>query len=211
MISEEQWMLEWCKKHNLDIGEHSIQDAAEEASSRSMKMIEVEVLGEYGIAFALRGLALSYDSKSSMKVADNLAFKGDGHNKFLESIDVWIEATLPRSMWQQYDTYRIGVTKQSQSTMHTILRKPLAQEHFNGKVYKSTIKKLNRDIKKKDFKSVKDNLPESFLQKRVVKVDYKTLQSMERQRRSHKLKEWQEVLDAVLGQVEHPEWIQKGE
>jgi len=173
-------------------------------------MIKVEVLGEYGIVFALRGLALSYDSEPSMKVANNLAFKGDGHNKFLESIDVWVEATLPRYMWQQYDTYRIGVTKQSQSTMHTILRKPVSQENFSGYVYPSTIKRLNRDIKGKKFDTVKDNLPESFLQKRVIKVDYKTLQSMERQRRSHKLKAWQEVLDSILEQVEHPEWLQEG-
>ena len=176
-----------------------------------MKMIEVEVLGEYGIAFALRGLALSYDSEPSMKVANNLAFKGDGHNKFLESISVWIEITAPRFFHQQLDTYRVGMTKQSESTMHTILRHELTQDNFSSPIYPSTLKKLNRDIKNKEFEAVKDNLPESFLQKRVLCTNYKVLQNIERQRRGHKLKEWSEFLNEILEQVEYPGWLQKGD
>ena len=172
-------------------------------------MVKVEVLGEHGTVFALRGLALSYDSEPSQKVADRLAHKGGGESKFLESVSVWIEVTAPRFFHQQLDTYRVGMTKQSQSTMHTILRKPLTQDNFSGYVYPSTIRKLNRDIKNKEFKAVKDNLPESFLQKRVICTNYKVLQNIERQRRGHKLKEWQEFLDSILEQVEHPEWIQK--
>lgn len=170
--------------------------------------MQTRVIRESGFKEALQGLALSYNSFPSKRVADRLAFKGGGHNKFLESMMVWIEVTAPRYFWQQLDTYRVGTTKQSESTMHTILRGSLTQKDFEGgDIYPETLDNLNADILKRNFDKVKKNLPESFLQKRVVCTSYKTLQNMEYQRRSHKLKEWQEFLDDVYNQVQHPEYL----
>lgn len=170
-----------------------------------MKVIKLE---EAGYDAALAGIALSYNSKPSKRVADNLAFKGGGHSKFLESIDVWLLVTASRMWWAQADTYRLS-TKQSESTMHTILRTEFTQEMFSGWVFPETIERLNFYRSKGDFKIVKDNLPESFLQTREWKLPYNVLQNMERQRRTHKLAEWQEFLDAVLFWVNNPEWIVK--
>ena len=125
------------------------------------------------------------------KVAIKLARKNGGHNKFLESICVWIEMKAPRYFWQQVDAYRIGVTKQSQSTMHTVLKNPLYQEDFARNIYVPTIKRLNLLIEKKDFESLKNELPEGFLQERMLCTNYKALYGMYLQRRNHKLEEWQ--------------------
>jgi hypothetical protein len=44
-----------------------------------------------------------------------------GHDKFLEMIHVWLDITTCRSIWQQFDTYRVGVTKSSESTHHRLI------------------------------------------------------------------------------------------
>ena len=54
------------------------------------------------------------------EISEKLHDKDEGHNKFLESIIIWAEVTAPRYWWQEADTYRLS-TKQSESTMHTLI------------------------------------------------------------------------------------------
>ncbi len=174
--------------------------------------MQVTVLDEYGYEFALLGLSLSYkqDTERMPEVARRLAFKGGGHNKFLESIVLWLDITAPRYWWQQFDTYRVGVTKQSESTMHTMTKRPLIQEDFEHPIPAETLAHLNDLVAENDWKTVKWLLPESFLQRRIVCLNYMTLQRMIRQRATHKLEEWRAFIDQVLGQVAHPEFLKEG-
>ncbi|MCK9240314.1 hypothetical protein [Desulfocurvus sp.] len=59
-------------------------------------------------------------------MAEKLAPLDKGHNKVLESMCVWLDVRMPRYWWQEFDTYRVGVTKQSESTMHILIRIALA-------------------------------------------------------------------------------------
>jgi len=49
-----------------------------------------------------------------------------------------------------------------------------------------------------------DNLPDGFLQNRIWKMSYKTLQNIIKQRRGHRLGYRDMFIDQVLSQVEHP-------
>ena len=170
----------------------------------------VQVIEEAGYFAAMAGLALSYnqDVGKMPTVADRLKFKGNGHNKFLESIVVWLNVDAPRYWWSQVDTYRAGITKQSESTMHTILRQPLTQENFEGKdILPSYLEYLNQLIVDKNFEKLKDALPESFLQRRIICTNYKTLQTIKIQRESHKLKQWKYFLSTLQSQLTYPELI----
>lgn len=169
------------------------------------------VIREAGDEEALLGLSLSYNSENHMlPVADRLAHKGDGHNKFLESIAVWIDAVAPRYFWSQFDTYRVGVTKQSQSSMHTILRAPLDADDFAGPIPESWIQELNYAIDRGDLVALKALLPEGFLQRRIICTNYMALQRIVRQRFNHRLPEWRQFCLALLDQLKHPNWIKEG-
>lgn len=174
------------------------------------KLMRVTILQESGVSPALQGLALSYNSEPSMRVADRLAHKQGGHNKFLESIQVWLDVTAPRYFWQQMDTYRVGISKQSESTMHTIMRGELTKDDFEDSwCHPDILDLLNRWILEGDFWNIKRHLSESFLQRRIISTNYKVLQNIEYQRRPHKLVEWPTFLDAILDQAKHPHWIKK--
>ena len=175
--------------------------------------MEVNVLNEAGYNEALYGLSLSYNRNigSMPRVAERLAKYDNGENKFLESIVIWLDVRAPRYWWQQFDTYRVGITKQSESTMHTLMKRHLSDADFSGTMKLDHISWLNSLIDKRDFQRLKENLPEGFMQRRVVCMNYKALRHIYSQRYDHRLHEWREFLDGVLEHIEHPEFIREGE
>ena len=186
----------------------------------------VEKLSEHGFKEALYGLGLSYSRTSCksideiniddlLRTAKTLSNKQGGHNKFLESIFVWLNVRMPRYFWQEADTYRIS-TKQSESTIHTITKRPLVESDFTY-ISESLLKELNDRIsiyktvqdKQELFREIKSLLPEGFLQQRIWSLSYKTLQNIVMQREHHKLNEWKFFISEIIRQVDHPYFIEK--
>lgn len=172
--------------------------------------MKVTVLNECGYEEAILGLSLSYNKNpEDLKhvTALKLSMLDGGHNKFLESIVVWIDITAPRYWWQEFDTYRVGMTKQSESTMHTLMKRPLTQDNFSTLIHEDVLRLLNYYQEYRMFYDLKATLPESFVQRRVVCTNYKTLRNIFKQRRDHKLPEWQEFIKEVKRQVQYPELL----
>jgi hypothetical protein len=154
------------------------------------------------------GLSLSYNTSidKAKEVAVKLAHKQGGHNNFLESIYVWLDIKMPRYWWSQMDRYRIK-TQQSESTMHTLLKRELTQFDFVEHIPETLLRHLNWLIEIKDLRRAKRMLPEGFLQRRIVCVSYKTLQNIVRQRGSHKLEEWAAFIEILREEIKHKNLI----
>jgi hypothetical protein len=188
--------------------------------------MKVKVIKEAGHNEALLGMALSYwDGSDSLDTwwnkerqtkafdrSKKLAFMQGGHNKYLESIVVWFEIKATRAFWQEFDTYRIGITKQSASTMHTLKKRKLTTEDFGDNTYFSVISSFNSLLDETDnINILKDNLPEGFLQTRIVCTNYKVLQNIVYQRKTHRYKAWRDFVAQLLEQLEHPYYIENKE
>lgn len=167
-----------------------------------------------GFESSVHGMMLSYgktsfDNFSALysdveRLATKLAPKDGGHNKFLEQIQYWILVQAPLFWWKQADTYRVGVSKSSESTMHKSWKNGLTQEMFEYTVFQSTLDALNDVIReygspivtadRKQFleKVIVNNLPDGYLQTRLLNVNAKCLRNMYFQRREHKLKQWRD-------------------
>ena len=179
----------------------------------------VRVLKESGFYEALFGLSLSFDVISPevitgesnllsnekflkmQKVAQTLAFKQGGHNKFLESIQAWLLIRGSLSFWKQFDTYRVGITKQSESTMHTLKKRQLTKQDFTKETF------VFPNIKNLSIDEMRDNVPSGFLECRVVNTNYKTLQNIIHQRENHRSKKWNTFIEMLLQQIQHPEFL----
>lgn len=147
-----------------------------------------------------------------------LAFKSGGHNKFLESIQVWLFVQASRDFWQEFDTYRVGITKQSASTMHTLDKRQVEATDFHEDTASGAIVSFSnvleeyKDLGSRYYRNItflKKNLPEGWLQERLVCTNYKVLQHIYAQRKSHRLKDWRDFCGELLKQVEYPEFIEK--
>lgn len=179
--------------------------------------MELRIILEAGHTQAVTGMQMSFQTECplrevqeaqyvSTKKTKLIAGMDGGHNKFLESIMVWVDMRLSMKMWKQFDTYRIA-TKQSKSTMHTMLRRPLLYSDFDAPINVGTLAELNDWIDKKSWEDVCDNLPMSYLQTRRVCLSYKTLRNIILQRRNHKLHEWHIICDFFMKNLRYPELL----
>lgn len=183
--------------------------------------MKVKILSEAGYEEALKGLSLNKNQpyENMPNAAQKLSGKGFGHDKFLESIYVWMEVTAPMYWWSHADTYRIS-TKQSQSNMHTMLKKEcITQADFSDVVTTQVIMEINSLLQKaKETASATDKnmileqimckLPMGYLQKRIWCLNYKTIGNIISQRKNHKLLSWAVFCEKVLEQIQHRELLE---
>ncbi|MBR4607364.1 MAG: hypothetical protein IKO41_14210 [Lachnospiraceae bacterium] len=202
--------------------------------------MKISVLGEHGYLMALFGLGFSYGHTSGLtfdefsankelvarmhKVATTLKDKQGGENKFLRQIQVIVDLEMPLYWWKECDTYKVGTCAQSESTMHTIMRKPFELSMFSDSFTKYEkgaqimLNELNflrsaygmTDIpeqKKEIWNSIIALLPNAWLQRRILSLNYAVLQNMLTMRKNHKLAEWREFCRTIYTSVEHPEFL----
>ena len=67
---------------------------------------------------------------NDMKLAQRLISGGSEHRKFLRQIFVSVDITAPLYWWKQADTYKIGTTANSTSTMHKLATTPITLDCF---------------------------------------------------------------------------------
>lgn len=148
---------------------------------------------------------------NDMDLCRRLIKGGPEHRKFLRMIHIQVDITAERFFWSQLDTYRVGVSANSQSTMHTIHRRNLTGDDFGlievpknpmaEKMFDEYLENLNKIIEtyrenrtSENLLLVKELLPESFLQTRTVDLTYESLMNIVNQRRHHKLPQWKEFI-----------------
>ena len=67
---------------------------------------------------------------NDLKLAQQLIKGGQEHAKFLRQIFVSVDITAPLYWWKEADTYKIGTTANSTSTMHKLMAKPFERSDF---------------------------------------------------------------------------------
>lgn len=135
------------------------------------------------IRFSIDNINDAVDIHENVTVDDNdrkllstLVKRGDEHAKVLRGVQVWLEIDAPRFLWQELDTYRIGVEKlSSESTMH-IQGKGLSED---------------------ELVAMKSALPEGTMQKRIVMFSYQALRRIWIQRHNHRLPHWRAFCEFI--------------
>lgn len=133
----------------------------------------------------------------------------DSHSKFLREILVSVDITAPLHWFKEFDTYKVGTTANSTSTMWKLASTPITRECFEFGDYDPEFRKDVEDawnyqigfleFLRKKYNETKDIrywkelirlLPESWLQTRTWTANYQVLRNMYFDRRNHKLTEW---------------------
>lgn len=213
-------------------------------------MIKVENIEIFGLDGAMRGMRNPLNSwdkadttvyqghdkefvnigVNDLNLATRLIKAGTEHRKFLRMIHVQMDVTAPLYWWKEADTYKVGTTINSCSTMHKIAAKEFTLDDFshehliddqddfeneNGQIssykdflYYDVLDVLN--TARRQYLETKDKkywwqmiqlLPSSYNQRRTWDMSMETLLSILHQRKNHKLDEWNEFRDICLEQV----------
>ena len=196
-----------------------------------MAMIKVENIDVFNFEGAIRGMRNPMNSwdksdsyhetfghyiigKNDLNLMRTLYNAGSEHRKYLRQIFASMDITAPLYWWKEFDTYKIGTTADSCSTMHKIHAKEFELADFSHEHLKpyaehcliETIKVLNDyrmayhvalDDKKEAWWNMIQLLPSSYNQKRTVTMNYENVVTMIRQRSGHKLDEWREFVEIL--------------
>lgn len=152
--------------------------------------------------------------ENDMKLMIRLIQAGTEHRKFLRMLHLKLEIIAPRYFIVEMDTYKVGTTKSSCSTMHKIMSKEFEREDFSldglqdneldGVIAKlNTLRSLylncsDNERKKEYWRKVIMLLPQCYNQKFYIDISYETALNMYFQRRHHKLSEWHEFCEYLL-------------
>ena len=152
--------------------------------------------------------------KNDLGLMKRLYKAGTEHRKYLRQIFVSMDITAPLYWWKEFDTYKVGTTANSCSTMHKIAAKEFELDDFSHEhievgmssdiwlnCFYQTIDVLN--IAREEYLKTKNKdywwqmiqlLPSSYNQKRTITMNYENVISMLHQREGHKLDEWNTLL-----------------
>lgn len=160
--------------------------------------------------------------KNDLELAQKLIRAGSVHRKFMRQIFVSVDITASLYWWKEFDTYKVGTVANSTSTMHKLATTPITKDCFemddfqdftfviqedefvaefynSSREWENQIRMLEtlrlkylETKNKKYWKELIRLLPESWLQKRTVTMNYENLLAIcsVDQRRNHKLTEW---------------------
>ena len=189
-----------------------MRNPLESWSKSDSKYIDIE--SEEGIELLSKGIYYKI-GKNDLKLAQSLIKAGSEHRKFLRQIFVSVDITAPLYWWKEFDTYKIGTVSNSTSTMHKLASTPITMDCFEMDDFekinlesqdmvfplKATWESLISDLEfcRQKYNETKDKrywkellrlLPESWLQKRTITMNYENILNMYQQRKNHKLTEW---------------------
>lgn len=174
-----------------------------------------------------------FDGKTDMYLGENdldlmtrLIKAGPEHRKFLREIAIWCDITAPLYWWKQFDTYNVGVTKNSCSTMHKIHAKEFDISDFSVEhLYEKNLALYNTYLipnlnyyreryletkDKDDWWQLIQLLPDTYIQTRGVTMNYEVIRKMYHERKNHKLDEWVYFCNFMEENLPHSELIAEG-
>lgn len=163
---------------------------------------------------------------NDLNLAQRLIKSGPEHCKFLRQIFVTVDITMPLYWWKEFDTYKIGTTANSTSTMHTLTKNEITKNMFafdNTDIVATEGHSIDGDWEltfedciddiliicnnlrdkyletndKRYWRALVQTLPEAWLQTRTVTMSYANLRNMYFQRKDHKLQEWHDFCDWI--------------
>lgn len=185
-------------------------------------MIKIEKTEVFNFEGAIRGMRNPLESwaKSDSTIKDGqfivgekdldlmmrLRNAGQDHGKYLRQIFVNTDITAPLYWWKEFDTYKIGTTANSTSTMHKLATTPISRDNFSfdetkdiainhmidnliancEKIRQKFITTQNPEY----WRTLVQILPNAWNQKRTVSLNYAVLNNMYHARKNHKLSEW---------------------
>lgn len=179
--------------------------------------IENIIVSKEILDFVLGNIGLSYNvDKCKMSTITSLANKSKrSEAKFLRMIPIMFKITAPLAWFTEFDTYHIGVTRWSNSVMHSVLKDGVTLDNFEAKgtyqirIATHCINQINYirncyassceqglNTKKEAKQLIKSVITGNFLYTSIISMNYEVLRNIYQDRINHELSWWQEFLQA---------------
>ena len=174
----------------------------------------------YGLEDALRGsrYPMATDLSNVSGDIDPMRIKlaqcglGEGHDNFLNGVLVQFDLTFTNKAWVEAERYHFLDFISSQSTMHRITKFDLDKAYISYvdprmiEIMKEKVNEYNRllaedktnPVLKEKYLEILYSNPAGFRLTAKMTTNYRQLKTIYKQRRNHRLPEWQAFCDWVL-------------
>lgn len=204
------------KVSNLDVWgfEHAIRGMRNPLNSWDKSDSEIKV--DYIDPYSLEETKDFVIGKNDLDLMKRLYKAGTEHRKYLRQIFVSLDITAPLYWWKEFDTYKIGTVANSCSTMHKIAAKEFELDDFSHehltRISEAVMTEICRVLNtwrnlylesknKEDWWQLIQLLPSSYNQKRTITMNYENVISIIKQRKNHKLDEWNDFVDYFIANL----------
>ena len=174
----------------------------------------------YGLEDALRGSSypMATDLSNVSSDIDPMRIKlaqcglGEGHDNFLNGVLVQFDLTFTNKAWVEAERYHFLDFISSQSTMHRITKFDLDKAYISYvdprmiEIMKEKVNEYNQllsedktnPVLKEKYLEILYSNPAGFRLTAKMTTNYRQLKTIYKQRRNHRLPEWQAFCDWVL-------------
>ena len=174
----------------------------------------------YGLEDALRGsrYPMATDLSNVSGEIDAMRIKlaqcglGEGHDNFLNGVLVQFDLTFTNKAWVEAERYHFLDFISSQSTMHRITKFDLDKAYISYvdprmiEIMKEKVNEYNQllsddktnPVLKEKYLEILYSNPAGFRLTAKMTTNYRQLKTIYKQRRNHRLPEWQAFCDWVL-------------
>ena len=174
----------------------------------------------YGLEDALRGsrYPMATDLSNVSGDIDPMRIKlaqcglGEGHDNFLNGVLVQFDLTFTNKAWVEAERYHFLDFISSQSTMHRITKFDLDKAYISYvdprmiEIMKEKVNEYNQllsedktnPVLKEKYLEILYSNPAGFRLTAKMTTNYRQLKTIYKQRRNHRLPEWQAFCDWVL-------------
>ena len=83
--------------------------------------------------------------ENDLDLAQRMIKAGSPNDKFLRQIFISVDITAPLYFWKELDTYKVGTTANSTSTMHKLASTPITKECFEMDDYDPSLLVYNQE------------------------------------------------------------------
>ena len=185
--------------------------------------MKIKVHEVRGFDPAIKGMRFPMDSNhlsdsycdiigpNDLELCRKLIKAGPSHRKFLRQIMIWVEVTASLKWWDEFDTY-LHTVKNSSSQMHKLGNRLLNKDDFENHISDKFLSIVNSKImtymsekNQGNWRAMIDVIPQSFLYKRMVMLNYETILTMYPNRINHKMFEWKAFLREILAECAYLE------
>jgi hypothetical protein len=129
---------------------------------------------------------------------------GTGHDSFLNGITVTMNITAPLYWWKQAQRYHWLEFVSSESTMHCVMKFDIKKQCVEN-TDKIILERMNQLIanyneypSEEKWRTIIASLPCGFCLGATLITNYRQLKTICKQRKGHRLKEWETFIDWCL-------------
>ncbi len=190
-------------------------------------MLFVTKVQVWGLEGAIRGMRNARESwnksdtegldigPNDKKLMTSLVGAGNpSHRKFMRMIHVMCDITAPLYWWKEFDTYKVGTTANSTSSIYHARHKKFRLGDFSYDLMDAKditgylvpiIDHLNRYVDQYEetknivwVRKIQKLMPMSYNQLRTVDMNYEVLANIYAQRQNHPIDEWRTFIDNFI-------------